>query len=134
LTDCTNPLLDEKQLSETRVHSINGLTSGYDKVFLKSLLWRNLRVYYGARAKMIMPTSYELQSCVVENSNEENNENVDVDYYLESSTTRSGSHIPLKICEKKQIENNIKNEIENKLPPTIYITKNPLLSQQKGIF
>lgn len=111
LTNCD--LLDSKQIEETRVHAINGVMSGWDKTCLKSRLWRSLKTYFGEeRAKMLMPASYDLQAC-------------------DAEVKPTGN--PIKLCEIDKIKERVEKEEKNGDSPTIYVTKNPILSRQQGV-
>jgi hypothetical protein len=164
-----------------RIHTINGLTVGWDRLMLKSTLWRSIKVYYGSeRAKLIMPTSYELKLCAMESEaklesgekkaeddkqedaeavKEENEKasegeangsdgdiasapvpepvkrNLSMNELMEEYDRGIGANLPHGgICERKRIEAKVQHEKENGLLPSLFITKNPMLSMQKGIW
>lgn len=61
--------------------------------------------------------------------------NLTMDELLDEYDRGVGNHLPHGgLCEKKRIEEKVKFEKENNLPPTLFITKNPMLSMQKGAF
>lgn len=146
LTNCR--AFPGNQASEVRVHSISGITCGWDKLCLKSRLWRALKVYYGhERASLLMPLSFELKGCnktdIEEREGKKENqieqtEEGKKETRAENETAAELNQIQGR-CEIAEIVEKLKVEKEKqKIDPTyrsaVYITKNPMLSMQKGRF